>query len=77
MRQRFDGVRPSVRQVVVLHDQREHQDDDAAEVHDTRNDERHQEQKIKERSWHVASFAWIARYWNGNARAGAGRGITR
>jgi len=61
MRQRFDGVRSPVRQVVVLHDQREHQDDDAADVHDTRNDKRHQEQKIKEWTWHWPSFVPSAR----------------
>jgi hypothetical protein len=44
----------------MLHDERGHQDDDAADIHGCGNGERGEKEKIKERTWHIASFVRFA-----------------
>lgn len=72
MCQGFDLLSRGVRQTVVLHDERQHQHNHADDVHGGGDDQRNEEQEIKERTWHIASFVHIARGDNGNDRAAPG-----
>src|SRR5918994_4920184 len=75
MRKRFDGMQAfDAAAAVMLHNERPHQDDHAADVHGRWNKERREEQKIKQWTRHVASFVRCARHEDGNARAVRCRG---